>query len=141
MDNFRRWVQTVNKYQKKTKQNISSGNIVAVGNQGSGVDYYDIEINNKIYRNVPCPIPNWLNNQMANILNLRNQIKTYAASRTYIGVQYDISSRVRTSFEREPLFSVGDNVEVTFEGGNQSLPKITLELSGKKYKELTIYYV
>lgn len=141
MNSFKSFVQKTLKYQNKVKQNISSGKIVAIGNQGSGVDYYDIEISGKIYKNVPCPIPNWLINQMANVLSLRNQMSTYAASRTYIGVQYDISSRVRTSFDREPLFTVGDNVEVTFEGGNQSLPKITLELSGKKYKELTIYYV
>lgn len=141
MDSFKRWIQSTTKYQKKTKQNVSSGNIVAIGNQGSGVDYYDIEINNKIYKNVPCPIPLWLTNQMANVQNLKSQVKNFASSRTYIGVQYDISTRTKTTFEREPLFAVGDNVEVTFEGGNQAIPKITLELSGKKYKELTIYYV
>jgi len=104
---------------------IQSGKIISLVGQSSGIDYYDIEINGIVYKNVPCPIPSWLDEQ------LRKDLKI-----AYIKID---SNTLKVN--RRPVFARGESVQVTFANGNKNNPKINLETSGKKYKEYKIVYI
>lgn len=90
--------------------------------QTEGADYYIIELDGKEYRDVPCTIPRWLADQI-----------------TTKEFQYKIDSKKIVN--RMFIFQEGDSVNITYESGNLSSPKISLDGCGKKYKELKIVYI
>jgi hypothetical protein len=120
------FMQTVFKDKQEKIDPVQSGQIITLVKQVSGADYYNVEINGQEYSNVPCPIPDWLEKQLA----LEDIVK---------GLIQTERRKIKTT--RQPLYKSGDNVEVTFEGGNRHMPKISIEASRKKYENLEIIYI
>jgi len=115
------------KEQATKTDSIQSAVVLSLNKQTDAVDYYSVEIDGEYFDNVPCALPSWLLKQ----LQLENVMK---------GLLYSPENR-RVSIKREPLFLPGESVEVTFEGGNKHMPKISIESSRKKYEPMEIVYI
>ncbi len=118
------YLENIIRDKKKKTENIKGGYIVQLSNQTQSVDFYDVMIDNKLHRNIPCPVPSWLQDQ----LELENEFSLI----------YSRTEKLRT--ERKPLFRSGENVQIIYENGNINQPKISLENSGKNHIEPRIIY-
>lgn len=121
------------KEKKDKKSSIQSGIIIVLTKQDEGADYYNIEIEGKVFSNVACPIPPWLNDQLKLNDTIRGIIKN--------NLGFIITDKRTVDLKRTPIFNEGDSVQVIFEDNLRTMCKISLEKSGKRYVQLKIIYV
>lgn len=118
-------IKRLTKDKKEKTDSIQSGTIIALVNQSMACDYYDIRVNGTYYSNVPCPLPQ----------NIQDQLKLEQPK----GIQ--ITQNRKILLQRKPMFSANESVQVIFEGGNKNTIKISLENSIVKFEETEIVYI